>query len=104
MRDWGALRLGVVMYRDRMKGRKQAVKDEQQKMSNSNSQLFQRRLDVWKFKEDSLVRDLLIVKHEADAPDGGREADILDTCQVVQYNLGVGLRSHFVLSCDQWLQ
>ena len=40
---------------------------------------------------------MLIVKHEADAPDNGREADVLDTGQVVQDNVGLGLGGHAVL-------
>lgn len=40
---------------------------------------------------------MLIVKHEADAPDGWREADVLGAGQVVQNNLGLGLGSHVVL-------
>ena len=39
---------------------------------------------------------MLIVKHEADAPDNGREADVLDTGQVVQNNVGLGLGGHAV--------
>jgi hypothetical protein len=42
-----------------------------------NSQSFQRGLNVRKFEEDGPVRDMLVVKHEADAPDNGREADVL---------------------------
>ena len=40
---------------------------------------------------------MLIIKHEADAPDNGREADVLDTGQVVQNNVGLGLGGHAVL-------
>lgn len=61
-----------------------------------NSQPFQCRLNIWKFKKYSLVRDTFIIKQEADAPDGRREADVLGTSQVVQNNLGLGLGSHVV--------
>jgi hypothetical protein len=40
---------------------------------------------------------MLIVKYEADAPDSGREADVLGAGQVVQNNLGLGLGGHVVL-------
>lgn len=40
---------------------------------------------------------MLIIKNEADAPDGGREADVLGTGQVVQNNLGLALGGHIVL-------
>lgn len=43
-----------------------------------NLQLFQRRLNIWKFEKDGLVRNTLVIEHEADAPDCGGEADILD--------------------------
>ena len=59
------------------------MKSEKQKKVNINSQFFQRRLDIRKFEEDGPVRDMLVVKHEADAPDNGREADVLGIGQVV---------------------
>jgi hypothetical protein len=37
---------------------------------------------------------MLIVKHEADALDNRREADVLGAGQVVQNNLGLGFGSH----------
>ena len=40
---------------------------------------------------------MLVIKHETDAPDDGREADVLDTGQVVQNNVGLGLGGHAVL-------
>jgi hypothetical protein len=48
-----------------------------------NSQLFERGLNIRKFEEDGPIRDLLIVKHEADAPDHRREADVLGAGQVI---------------------
>lgn len=44
-----------------------------------------------------IVRNMHIVKHKADAPDSGRETDVLGACQVVQNNLGLGLDGHIVL-------
>ena len=61
------------------------------------SQPFQRGFNIRKFEEDGPVRDMLIVKHEADAPDNRREADVLGAGQVVQNNLGLGLGGHVVL-------
>jgi len=58
-------------------------------------QPFQRGLNIRKFKEYSPVGDFLIVKHEADAPDNGGEADALSTGQVVQNNFGFLLVDHF---------
>lgn len=52
-----------------------------------NLQLFQRRLNVWKFEEYGLIRNTLIVKHKADTPNCGGEADILDACKVIQDNI-----------------
>jgi hypothetical protein len=89
---------GVIKRKKREgKRREQEVKSEKQKKVNINSQFFQRRLDIRKFEEDGPVRDMLIVKHEADAPDNGREADVLGTGQVVQDNLWFGLGGHVVL-------
>lgn len=61
----------------------------------------QRRLNIRKFKKDGPVRDLLIVKHETDAPDSRREADVLNAGQVVQNNLGLGLGGHVVLRSNE---
>ena len=44
---------------------------------------------------------MLIVKHEADAPDNGREADVLGAGQVIQNNLGLGLGGHIVLRSNK---
>lgn len=44
---------------------------------------------------------MLIVKHEADAPDSRREADVLSTGQVVQNNLGLGLGGHAELRSNR---
>ena len=45
---------------------------------------------------------MLIVKHGADAPDGGREADVLSAGQVVQNKLGLGLGGgHVVLRFNE---
>ena len=52
-----------------------------------NSQRFQRGLNVRKFEEVGHVRNSLIVKHEADAPDNWREADVLGAGQIVQNNI-----------------
>jgi hypothetical protein len=65
------------------------------------SQLFQRGLDIREFEEDGSVRDMLIVEHEADAPDNGREADVLGAGQVVQNDLGLGLGGHVVLCFNE---
>jgi hypothetical protein len=71
------------------------VKDAKQKKGEIyDSQPFQRGLNIWKFEEDGPVRDMLIVKHKTDAPDNGREADVLGAVQVVQTNLGLGLGGH----------
>lgn len=67
------------------------------KETEDNSQSFERRLNIRKFEKDGPVRDLLIVKHDADAPDNRREADVLGTGQVVQDNLRLGLGGHSVL-------
>lgn len=40
---------------------------------------------------------MLIVKYEADAPDGRRETDILGAGQVVQNNFVLGLDGHLVI-------
>ena len=61
-----------------------------------NSQGFERGLDIWKLQEDGPVRDLLVVQHEADTPDGGREADVLGAGQVVEDNLSFVLGCHVV--------
>jgi hypothetical protein len=65
------------------------------------SQPFQRGLDIREFEEDGSVRDMLIVEHEADAPDNGREADVLGAGQVVQNDLGLGLGGHVVLCFNE---
>ena len=49
-----------------------------------NKQIFQGWLNIWKLEEDGRVRNTFVVEHEADAPDCGREADILDGRQIVQ--------------------
>lgn len=64
-------------------------------------QPFQRGLNVGKFEEDRPVRDIFIIKHEADAPDNRREADILDAGQVVQNNLGLGLGGHVMICSNE---
>ncbi len=71
------------------------------KKGEHNSQLFQRGLNIRKFEEDGPVRDMLIVKHEADAPDSGREADVLGAGQVIQNNLGLGFGGHVVLRSNE---
>jgi len=70
-------------------------------MKVNNSQPLQRGLNIRKFEEDGLIRNVLIVKHEANAPDNRREADILGACQVVQNNLGLGLGGHVVLCSNE---
>ena len=65
------------------------------------SQLFQRGLDIREFEEDGSVRDMLIVEHEADAPDNGREADVLGAGQVVQNDLRLGLGGHVMLCFNE---
>lgn len=66
-----------------------------------DSQPFQRGLNVRKFEKDGPVRDMLIIKHEADAPNNGREADVLDTGQVIQDNFGLNLGGHAVLRSNE---
>jgi hypothetical protein len=53
-------------------------------------------LNIWEFEKNGSIRDLLIVKHEAGAPDGGGEADIFGASQVIENNLGLGLCGHVV--------
>ena len=65
------------------------------------SQPFQRGLDIREFEEDGSVRDMLIVEHEADAPDNGREADVLGAGQVVQNDLRLGLGGHVMLCFNE---
>jgi hypothetical protein len=80
------------------KGREDAIGENGKlKKREYNSQPLQRGLNIRKFKKDGPVRDILVVKHEADAPDNGREADVLVAGQVVQNNLGLGLGGHVVL-------
>lgn len=67
------------------------------KKGEYNSQSFQRGLNIRKFEKYGPVRDMLIVKHKANAPDSWREADVLGAGQVVQNNLGLGLGGHVVL-------
>ena len=58
------------------------------------------RLNVREFEEDGRVRDMLVIEHEADAPDSGREADVLGTGQVVQDNLRLSLGGHVELQIE----
>ena len=44
---------------------------------------------------------MLVIKHEADAPDNRREADVLGAGQIIQNNLGLGLGSHVVLRSNE---
>lgn len=80
--------------------RKPTLTDVTKKEGNFDLQSFHGRLNVRKFEEDSRVRDTLIIKHEADAPDYRREADILGAGQVIQNNV-VGIRSHVELQVDK---
>jgi hypothetical protein len=57
-------------------------------------QPFERGLNVRKFEKDSVVWDVLVIKHEANAPHNGRETDVLGAGQVVQNNLGLDLVGH----------
>jgi len=59
------------------------VEESRAKEDEYNSQPFQCGLNVREFDEDSPVRDLFVVKHEADAPDNGREANVFCAGQVV---------------------
>ena len=77
------------------------MKGEKAEEGAYNSQPFQRGLNIRKFEKDGLVRDMLIVKHKADAPDNGREADVLGASQVVQNNLRLGLGGHVVLRSNE---
>jgi hypothetical protein len=44
---------------------------------------------------------MLIVKHKADAPDSGREANVLGAGQVIQNNLRLSLGGHVVLRSNE---
>ena len=83
------------------KGKGAGGEERKAKEGEYNSQPFQRRLNIRKLEEDGPVRYMLIVKHEADAPDSGREADVLGAGQVVQNNLGLGLGGHTVLRSNK---
>lgn len=61
-----------------------------------NLQPLECRCNIWEFEEYSPVWDPLVVEHQADTPDGGGEANVLGTGQVVQNNLGLGLGGHIV--------
>jgi hypothetical protein len=74
-----------------------AGKERNLKEGEYDSQPFQCRLNIWEFKENGSIRDLLIVKHEAGPPDSGREADIFSASQIVKNNLGLSLRGHVEL-------
>jgi hypothetical protein len=63
--------------RNKREGKGAGGEERKAKESEYNSQSFQRRLNIWKFEEDGSIRDMLIVKYETDAPDSGREADVL---------------------------
>lgn len=81
---------------------KRAGGEEQLEVKNEGEkgeylQPFQRRFNIWEFEEDCPVRDTLIIKHEADTPDNGRETDVFGAGQVVQNNLWLGLDGHVVL-------
>lgn len=62
-----------------------------------NSQAFQRRFDIWELDEDSLVGDSLVIEHQTDGPDGGAEADTLGAGQVIENDVFLILRGHYVL-------
>ena len=64
-----------------------AYQEESKRVKGSSLQRSERRLNVWHLEKDSLVRNPLVVEHQSDAPDSGREADVLDTSQIVQDNL-----------------
>jgi hypothetical protein len=83
--------------RKKRKGKGAGGEEQKPKEGEYNSQSFQRGLNIRKFEKDGPVRDMLIVKHEANAPDSWREADVLGAGQVVQNNLGLGLGGHVVL-------
>jgi hypothetical protein len=87
--------------RKKREGKGAGGEERKAKEGEYNSQPFQRGLNIRKFEEDGPVRDMLIVKHEADAPDNGREADVLGAGQVVQNNLGLGLGGHVVLRSNE---
>lgn len=52
-------------------------------------------LNVRQFQKDSLVRNSLVVEHQADAPDTRGETDILDTSQVVKNDFRFVIGCHF---------
>ena len=85
-----------------MKGREKARGEERNaKEGEYDLQLFQCRLNVRKFEKYCLVRNLLVVQHETDAPDDRREADVLGAGQVVQNNFGLDLGGHAVVQSDK---
>jgi hypothetical protein len=75
-------------------GRPEVNNGRAEEKEGYHSQPFQRVLDIRKFEEDGPVRDTLVVKHEADAPDNRGEADVLYAGQVVQNDLRCGLGGH----------
>jgi hypothetical protein len=87
--------------RKKREGKGAGGEERKVKEGEYNSQSFQRGLNIRKFEKDGPVRDMLIVKHEADAPDNRREADVLGTGQVVQNNLRLGLGGHVVLRSNK---
>lgn len=62
--------------------------------SLDNSQLPELWLNIGEFEEDGLVWNVLVVEHQADLPDDGGEACVLDTCKIVQDNLRLSVGGH----------
>jgi hypothetical protein len=46
-------------------------------LERDGSQLFQRKLDIWKLEEDGSIGHALVVQQQSDAPYNGREAYVL---------------------------
>jgi hypothetical protein len=60
-----------------------------------NSQLSQRRLDIWKFEKYRFISNSLIVEHKANAPDRRRKTFVFGASQVIQDDFSLSVRRHF---------
>lgn len=58
------------------------------------SQALQRRLYLIESEKYRLVRNALVVEHQANPPDDWGEADILGASQVVEDEVGLGIVAH----------
>jgi len=68
---------------------RQITPEQTRKRAKQNSQRSQRRLNVRKLEKDCLIRDSLVVEHQADSPDDRGEADVLCAGEVVEDDFGV---------------